>query len=133
MANTDNPLAEGRHHVDEGERNMPRITTRTCEVRNSFREAPSRGRPVFPARNAGMPSASNGAFGSVHGLFRGGVALGVAFMLWCLLTLSASLVESQVQDTAQRGIVAVSRVLGHMANTDNPLAERRLLVNRQPG
>jgi hypothetical protein len=80
-----------------------------------------------------MPSASNGAFDSVRGLFRSGVALGAAFVLWSTLTLSASLVESQVKDTAQRGIVAVSRVLGHMANTDNPLAERRPLVNRQPG
>ncbi len=40
---------------------------------------------------------------------------------------------SQVQDTARRGFVAVSRVLGHMANTDTPLAEGRLLVDRQFG
>jgi len=112
---------------------MPRFTLRTGEVRSQFCEGPSRGRPNFPARNAGTPSAQPGAQNIVHGMFRGGVALGLALMLWCFLTLAANLVESQVQDTAQRGLVAVSRALGHMAQTDTPLAEGRLLVNRQPG
>ena len=54
-------------------------------------------------------------------------------MLWCGLALATSFAESQVQDTAQRALVAVSRALGHMANTDSPFADGRLLVNRQPG
>jgi hypothetical protein len=112
---------------------MPRFTPRTGEVRNPFCEGPSRGRPNFPARNAGAPSASLGAPTDVHGLFHRGVALSLALMLWCSLTLAAHLAESQVQDTAQRGLVAVSRALGHMAHTDRPLAVGRLLVNRQPG
>jgi hypothetical protein len=112
---------------------MPRITPGTCEVRSQFREGPSRGRPIYPARNAGTPRARTGPTTPVHGLFRGSVAFGLALMLWCSLTLAASLAESRVQDTAQRGLVAVSRALGHMAHTDTPFAERRLLVNRQPG
>ena len=133
MAHTDTPLAEGRHHTDEGVRYMPRFTLRTGEVRSQFCDGPSRGRPNIPARNAGKPSADSGATHFVHGLFRGGVAFGMALMLWCLLTLATSFAESQVQVTAQRGLVAVSRALGHMAHTDTPLAEGRLLVNRQPG
>jgi hypothetical protein len=111
---------------------MPRITPRTSEVRSQIREGPSRGRPILSARKAGKPSAQPGA-PAVHGLFRSGIALGLALMLWCSLTLAASLAKSQVQDTAQRGLVAVSRALGHMANTDAPFAGRRVLVNRQPG
>jgi hypothetical protein len=112
---------------------MPRFTFRTGEVRDQFCDRPSRGRPIKPARNAGKPSADSGAHGSVHDLFRGGVAFGAALMLWCCLTLATSFAESQVQDTAKRGLVAVSRALGHMAHTDTPLAEGRLLVNRQLG
>jgi len=133
MANTDSPFADGRLHVDKGVHNMPRITLGACEVRSQFREGPSRGRPISPARNAGTPSAPPGAKGAVHGLFHGGVAFGAALMLWCGLALATSFAESQVQDTAQRALVAVSRALGHMANTDSPFADGRLLVNRQPG
>jgi hypothetical protein len=133
MAHTDTPLADGRVHTDEGVRNMPRFTLRTGEVRSQFCEGPSRGRPNFPARNAGSPSAHAGAPHFVSGLFRHGVALALALMLWCSLALATSFAESQVQDTAQRGLVAVSRALGHMAHTDTPLADGRVLVNRQPG
>ena len=53
--------------------------------------------------------------------------------MWVGLQLRVTRSLSRVQDTAQRGLVAVSRALGHMAHTDSPFAEGRLLVNRQPG
>jgi hypothetical protein len=112
---------------------MPCFTLQAGEVRNQFCDGPSRERPIDPARNAGKPSVKPGAGTLVHGLFRSGVAIGGALMLWCCLNLAASVVESQVQDTAKRGLLAVSRALGHMAHTDTPLAEGRLLVNRQRG
>ena len=112
---------------------MPRINPRACEVGGQFWERPSRGRPKSSAHKAGSPSASSDASSGVHDLFNRLVALGLALLLWCSLTLAASLAESQVQDTAHRGFDAVSRVVGHMAHTDTPFADGRLLVNRQPG
>ena len=128
MANTDTPFAERRNHTGNGECNMPRFTPRTDEVRNQFYERPSHRRPIYLALNARKLRAASVATDkskSVHGLFRSVVAFVAALMLWCALTLTANFVESQVQDTAQRGLLAVSRSLGHMANTDTPFAERR--------
>ncbi len=100
---------------------MPYVVQYTHKVRFNFCGGLSRGRAAKPVISAVEPSA-DAESGSVLGLFQSVVAPVLAFMLWCILTLGAAMVQSQVEESAKRALVAVNRGIGPVANVGMPYA-----------
>ena len=100
---------------------MPCVVQNAHKVRCSFRGGLSRGRAAKPAISAVEPSA-DAESGRVLGLFQSVVAPALVFMLWCILTLGAAMVQSQVEQSAKRALVAVNRGIGPVANVGKPYA-----------
>ena len=100
---------------------MPYVVQYTHKVRCSLCGGLSRGRATKSAILAVKPS-TDAKSGGVLGLFQSVVALTLVLMLWCILTLGAAMVQSQVEQSAKRTLVAVNRGIGPVANVGKPYA-----------
>jgi hypothetical protein len=121
VANVSKPYAVALAASGEGECKMPYVVQYAHKVRFNFCGGLSRGWAAKPAISAVEPSA-DAESSCVLGLFQGVVAPVLVFVLWSILTLGSAIVQSQVEESAKRVLVAVNRGIGPVANVSKPYA-----------
>ncbi|MCC2601534.1 hypothetical protein [Sphingopyxis yananensis] len=119
MANYDYPETDNDRSNDEGKCEMPCVIQETREAGDFICEGPAPRRPESSAVFAAQPHET-GAKGIASDYFHSALAFVAAIVLLLGGTICANFALGVIENSAQRGYVALSQGLGHLANYDYP-------------